>query len=579
MPTATYQGGQTVPSLGVGGMAIPAIGTPQYNASGAGASYAAGAASSPTVMTDANIRENVIPENNARVTALTGAPNPSQPSQPQNGSTGTATVGPNGTTVKKDYSNMSYDDIYNDVYGSQGNKDSGDPIATERSSLIKQMKERTDAQTQAQLSNIEKQYAEQERLLKQSQNQGARSTKNTLMRLGGRYDPSRVNTIVSEERTAGLQDLSDLHDKEDIAKAKVLDAQANKDYELLDKELSILENTRKEKINLATKIADQIQEENKQKRDLIVEQQKELNKNVNDVMNDASKNGAPAEVIDSIRGAKTTAEAIKAAGNYLQGGGSGIVGEYNFYKKDAISKGLVPLSFDDYQTRDANRKVSLARAGASVGGLSPATATKVQTIAGQFDNEPAVRNYQTIAESIDSVRNAGDSPTDDIQRIYAFAKIMDPNSAVKEGEYKTIEEYAQAVYQRAGKKLARVFDNQGFLTKEARGFIESTLENRLKSSEKAYNNIYDEYGRRINKVTGAKDGSEYITDYSKGFVSNKNDTIRAQQEAKRSVDDYIKTNPKDVEIVVKLYQAKDENGDPVTDEDVYDYLKMNGKIK
>lgn len=146
--------------------------------------------------------------------------------------------------------------------------------------------------------------------------------------------------------------------------------------------------------------------------------------------------------------------------------------------------------------------------------------TKVQTIAGQFDSEQAVKNYQTIAESIDAVRNGGTSPVDDIQRIYAVAKVLDPSSAVKEGEYKTIESYAQSLLQRAGKKIQKVFDNEGFLTEEARKYINDTLDNRLASSEKAYKNIYEEYGRRINKLTGKNDGTEYITDYSRAFGQN-----------------------------------------------------------
>jgi len=144
---------------------------------------------------------------------------------------------------------------------------------------------------------------------------------------------------------------------------------------------------------------------------------------------------------------------------------------------------------------------------------------KVQAIANQFDNEQAVKQYQTIAEQIDAVKNAGDSPTDDIQRIYSLAKVLDPNSAVKEGEYKTIQEYAQALYERYAKGVQRVFDNAGFLTKEARQFMQDTLNNRLKSSQKAFDNIRSEYGRRINEITGSEDGIKYITDYSKAFVT------------------------------------------------------------
>ena len=174
----------------------------------------------------------------------------------------------------------------------------------------------------------------------------------------------------------------------------------------------------------------------------------------------------------------------------------------------------------DNQTGEIIKDLGITRSESGSTGLSTSVLTKVQTIAGQFDGEQAVKSYQLTAEAIDAVRNAGNTPTDDIQRVYAFAKVMDPNSVVREGEYKTVQDYSQAVLQAAGLKAARVFTNTGFLTPEARKFMLSTLENRFKSSEKAYKNIHSEYGRRIDKITGDSDGIDYITDYSKPFESS-----------------------------------------------------------
>lgn len=179
----------------------------------------------------------------------------------------------------------------------------------------------------------------------------------------------------------------------------------------------------------------------------------------------------------------------------------------------AATKSATALGWARFQAdQEATKNLKLTTAD-----LSNTQLTKVQTIANQFDSEQAVKNYQTSAEAIDAVRSAGTSPTDDIQRVYAFAKVMDPNSVVREGEYKTIQDYSTALLERMGLKAKRVFDNSGFLTQEARGFMLKTLNNRLLSSEKAYKNIYDEYGRRINMITGNSDGSEFLTDYSKAF--------------------------------------------------------------
>lgn len=171
----------------------------------------------------------------------------------------------------------------------------------------------------------------------------------------------------------------------------------------------------------------------------------------------------------------------------------------------------------DDQLKQANIDESKAKALQALTSLSPAAQTRVQGIAGQFDAEQAVKNYQTSAEAIDALNSAGSSPTDDIGRIYAFAKVMDPNSVVREGEYKTVQDYSTALLERTGLKAKRVFSNTGFLTEEARTFMKTTLDNRLSSSKKAYDNIYSEYGRRIDKVTGGTDGTDYITDYSRAF--------------------------------------------------------------
>lgn len=213
----------------------------------------------------------------------------------------------------------------------------------------------------------------------------------------------------------------------------------------------------------------------------------------------AAENGAPASVLAQIDRATTPTEVYTALGQY----GS-----------NALDRQYKQAQLANIQSEISTRK---AQAEQAANTLPPVIQARVQTVAGQFDNEQAVKNFQTIAETVDSVKNAGKSPTDDIQRVYAVAKVFDPNSAVREGEYKTVQDYATSLLQRVGLKANRVFNNDGFLTDEARKFIDNSLDNRLASSKKAYDNIYKSYGERIDKVTGKSDGTQYITDYSKAF--------------------------------------------------------------
>jgi hypothetical protein len=150
------------------------------------------------------------------------------------------------------------------------------------------------------------------------------------------------------------------------------------------------------------------------------------------------------------------------------------------------------------------------------GDIDPNTLSKALSIASQFDNEPIVKNYNVIAEQVYANSTLGNTPTDDIARVYNFAKVMDPNSVVRESEYNTVQKYAQALFEAQGLKAKKVFDNAGFLTNEARNFMQNTLNSKLAASQKNYDNVFKEYGRRIENI-GVDNGTDYLTNYSKAF--------------------------------------------------------------
>lgn len=186
--------------------------------------------------------------------------------------------------------------------------------------------------------------------------------------------------------------------------------------------------------------------------------------------------------------------------------------EYEYAKKGGYTG-----SFTQYQNEDANRKKSIAAAGVSnSNGFSPAQINStINSIAGSFDNEPIVKEYNTIARNVNTYKNLGNSATDDIQRVYTFAKVADPNSAVKEGEYSSIEKYSQALLRRAGLKVARVFTATGILTPEARNAMQRTLQTSLDSAEKAYDNTYSQYQNRIKQAQSG--GGNSLTNYSQAY--------------------------------------------------------------
>lgn len=145
----------------------------------------------------------------------------------------------------------------------------------------------------------------------------------------------------------------------------------------------------------------------------------------------------------------------------------------------------------------------------------------VSQIVGQFDNEPVVKNYNVVAEGYQFAKNLADKPkltsADNIGLIYAFAKAMDPGSVVREGEYATVQKYAQSWAESFGFNVQRVLTNKEFLTKEAITNLVSTMDAKYAASEQSYRNIESEYNRKINEAkSGAVAGS--LTDYSKGYT-------------------------------------------------------------
>lgn len=81
-----------------------------------------------------------------------------------------------------------------------------------------------------------------------------------------------------------------------------------------------------------------------------------------DIAKTAAGNGAPADVLQKIASAKSLGEAYAAAGDYTQSG-SGIVGEYQYYARQAKAAGQVPVDFSTYQNIDANRKAKASGNG------------------------------------------------------------------------------------------------------------------------------------------------------------------------------------------------------------------------
>ena len=153
-------------------------------------------------------------------------------------------------------------------------------------------------------------------------------------------------------------------------------------------------------------------------------------------------------------------------------------------------------------------------------GLTPATIqSTINQIVGQFDNEQVVKDYNQVASGyqfMQNIKSNTKNPADDIGMIYAFAKIMDPASVVREGEYATVQKYAQSWAQSFGFDVARIFSNTKFLSTGSVENMKKTAEAKYKANKLMYDNIESEYNRRIEEAKQGKIGGS-IQRYAGAF--------------------------------------------------------------
>ena len=183
------------------------------------------------------------------------------------------------------------------------------------------------------------------------------------------------------------------------------------------------------------------------------------------------------------------------------------------------------------ETARHNQAMEARMAKAAEMGLNQSQNQRVTQIANQFENEPIVKNYNIIAEGANFANSLGTGAKgnagDDQALLYAFAKAMDPGSVVREGEYATVQKYAQSWADNFGFKADRIFSNSPFLTDDARRQMKDTIGKKVTSAKQSYDNVHNEYGRRIELQAGVKGGKDYLTNYGQAFDGSKGGSTKA----------------------------------------------------
>lgn len=380
-----------------------------------------------------------------------------------------------------------------------------------------------------------------------------------------RYAPEIEAGNIAQAVNLGIKRIAELDRKKALTLSELRSAIFDKNYKMIGENYDRFREYTTDKMNamkdiytIAKDEQDRVDAIISEQNKLIADSMKELDKQKADIIRDASKSGAPTDIISAIQEADSLADAVNIAGEYLKTG-TGIVGEYLFYKREQERQGLLPVDFNTYQTIDANRK---AKAQSLISGLDPKIASQVDAISRGFDTAPIVKQFNEVLNkkiSVDDIIEFGVGGPADLSLVFEFMKALDPTSVVRESEY------------RAAKKAGNIFAGwatqfNGYL-KEKGGFLPPSVKEEFKkiialkfnAIQRQYSNLRTEKGRLIDRKTGDIDGTDYLTDYdiSVGDMA---------EDIKDKVDDFIIANPETAEIAAQMAE------DGLSDEDIYNYL-------
>lgn len=367
------------------------------------------------------------------------------------------------------------------------------PEDTQTNELLETMKSSLDASTKTLIDNIQKKFDIRRREQTDINMRQKAGYTNALM-MGGatgqgssaQYAPISSDGIIGAQEAFGVKQLADLDSEESDLIAQAKAAQESGNFKILEKKMALVEQKRQEKVAAATKLNETIAEQNKKLREQNIASVRDQNisniysqgitdvptiiaslkksgvnvtsaqvadtlKNIipaglDDLVKTMRVNNAPLDNIQKVLSSGNINEAYKNAGVY-GAGGTGITGEYNRYVADATSRGQIPISYDDFQTRDTNRKVSIARARATQYGEYDSKQEKaIDQINTSISNNPAFKKYVSMQTYINNVESAlsQKSGIGDIAAINQFQKVIDEGAVTRDQDVKLIQS-AQSV--------------------------------------------------------------------------------------------------------------------------------------
>lgn len=270
---------------------------------------------------------------------------------------------------------------------------------------------------------------------------------------------------------------------------------------------------------------------------------------VNDLVKTLATNGAPQEVIQKVLNSRNINEAYANAGGFAAGG-TGIIGEYNFYKAQAEAKGQVPVDFNTYQDMDANRKKSIARAGVSNTTGASGTVynpqqekviSKVETSVSKSPAYTKTVSMQTYKNNVEASLSQG-TGVGDIAAINQFQKVIDEGAVTRDQDV-TLIQSSQSLANTLKTKIKKLERGEQ-LSPELRQQMLTAVTDIYAAQQKAIANDPFIKAKKNELVRNNIDPTDTIFGELESLSgSTSDDLIQTEDQAKTTILDYGKTNP------------------------------------
>ena len=111
----------------------------------------------------------------------------------------------------------------------------------------------------------------------------------------------------------------------------------------------------------------------------------------------------------------------------------------------------------------------------------------------KFAAEPPVKSFRAVVPMLEAARKAGPSRAGDLNLVYAFAKMMDPDSVVRESETAGVVATASVADRLQG--YIGQLNGQPMLTPEVRAKLMKELETRYQALQTSHDELKNQYGQ------------------------------------------------------------------------------------